>query len=553
MPLRFRHMPMSPDSSNSLPVMYGGRPTAGACDLPDKSRILVVLICSQNTTTPHGMEEDPCPYVFIRGESTRSSMLESAPMALRLYNTLTNREEEFAPLEDNLVRMYSCGPTVYDYAHIGNYRTFVLQDILRRFLRFKGYQLFHVMNITDVDDKTIRNAKAAGVSLREYTDRFTAAFLEDSEKLRLEKPEKLVRATDHIPEMVELIRQLEARGLTYTSDGSVYYRIASFAGYGKLSKLDVAGIMPGARVDVEEYEKEHPRDFVLWKAAKEGEPFWETELGPGRPGWHIECSAMSMKYLGPSFDIHTGGSDLVFPHHENEIAQSEGATGRPFVRFWFHCEHLIVDGKKMSKSLGNFYTLRDLLGQGFSPDSMRYLLASVPYRKQLNFTFDGLRQAASSIERLRNFRLRLQTEKFAEGRQPAAADLLDRASADFEAALDDDINTAAALGTVFEAVRELNTAADAGGLRAGNVPAALALLDLFDRIFDVLQTEAERHQSNELKGLAVEVDEKLRQRAEARKARNFALADQIRQQLLDRGVIIEDTKEGARWKLKSSA
>ena len=242
-------------------------------------------------------------------------------MALRLCNTLTNREEEFTPLEDNLVRMYSCGPTVYDYAHIGNYRTFVLQDILRRFLKFKGYQLFHVMNITDVDDKTIRNAKAAGVSLRQYTDRFTAAFLEDSEKLRLEKPEKLVRATDHIPEMVELIRQLEARGLTYTSDGSVYYRIGSFAGYGKLSKLDVAGIMPGARVDVEEYEKEHPRDFVLWKAAKEGEPFWETELGPGRPGWHIECSAMSMKYLGPSFDIHTGGSDLVFPHHENEIAQ----------------------------------------------------------------------------------------------------------------------------------------------------------------------------------------------------------------------------------------
>ena len=491
--------------------------------------------------------------VFIRGESSRPAMLKLIPMALRLYNTLTNREEEFAPLEDNLVRMYSCGPTDYDYAHIGNYRTFVLQDILRRFLKFKGYELLHVMNITDVDDKTIRNAKAAGLSLREYTDRFTAAFLEDAEKLRLEKPEKLVRATDHIPEMVELIRQLEARGLAYTSDGSVYYRIASFAGYGKLSKLDVAGIMPGARVDVEEYEKEHPRDFALWKAAKEGEPFWETELGPGRPGWHIECSAMSMKYLGPSFDIHTGGSDLVFPHHENEIAQSEGATGRPFVRFWFHCEHLIVDGKKMSKSLGNFYTLRDLLGQGFSPDSMRYLLASVPYRKQLNFTFDGLRQAASSIERLRNFRLRLQTERFAEGQEPAAAELLARAAADFEAALDDDINTAAALGAVFETIRELNTAADAGRFRAGNVPAALALLERFDRIFDVLETEAERHRSNELQRLAVEVDEELRQRAEARKARNFALADQIRQQLLDRGVIIEDTKEGARWKLKSSA
>jgi cysteinyl-tRNA synthetase len=438
-------------------------------------------------------------------------------MTLRLYNTLTNREEEFSPLEDNLVRMYSCGPTVYDFAHIGNYRTFVLQDLLRRFLRFKGYQLRYVMNITDVDDKTIRNAKAAGLGLREYTDRYTEAFFEDTRKLRLEKPETIVRATDHIPEMVELIQKLEARGLTYRSEGSIYYRISAFPDYGKLSKLDVAGILPGARVDVEEYEKEHPRDFALWKAAKEGEPFWDTPLGPGRPGWHIECSAMSMKYLGESFDIHTGGSDLVFPHHENEIAQSEGATGRPFVRFWLHCEHLIVDGKKMSKSLGNFYTLRDLLAQGHTPDSVRYLLASVPYRKQLNFTLDGLRQAASSIERLRNFRLRLRTEKLPEGQDPAAAELLARAAADFQAALGDDLNTAAALGAVFETVRELNTSADAGKLPAGNVPGASDLLDQFDRIFDVLETEAERDKGTDTARLAAEIEEKLKQREAARK------------------------------------
>ncbi len=470
-------------------------------------------------------------------------------MALRLHNTLTNQEEVFNPLEDNLVRMYTCGPTVYDYAHIGNYRTFVFQDVLRRHLKASGLSLRHVMNITDVDDKTIRNAKASGMSLREYTERYASAFLEDIEKLRLEKPEVIVRATDHIADMVSLIQKLEEKGLTYESDGSVYYRIAAFPSYGKLSKLDTSGIMAGARVDVEEYEKEHPRDFALWKAAKEGEPSWNTPLGPGRPGWHIECSAMSMKYLGETFDIHAGGSDLVFPHHENEIAQSEGATGKTFVRFWLHCEHLIVDGKKMSKSLGNYYTLRDLLGQGYAPEAVRYLLASVPYRKPLNFMFDGLRQAASSIERLRNFRLRLHTAHFPPGEDERMADLLHRANSDFTAALDDNLNTAAALGVIFETVRELNTAADAGALPAGNAAAALELLARFDRIFAVLESDTERHESAELSALVAEVEEKLRQRAEARTARDFATADRIRQELLDRGVVIEDTKEGARWKL----
>ena len=521
-------------------------------------------------------------------------------MAFRLYNTLTSREEEFAPLEGNLVRMYTCGPTVYDYAHIGNYRTFVFQDILRRYLKVKGYQLHHVMNITDVDDKTIRNATAAGVSLREYTERFIQAFFEDIEKLRLEKPERTARATDHVPDMVALIQELEAKGFTYRSDGSIYFRLSNFPDYGKLSNLNVAGILPGARVDVEEYEKEHPRDFALWKAAREGEPSWDTALGRGRPGWHIECSAMSMKYLGESFDIHTGGTDLIFPHHENEIAQSEAATGRPFVRFWLHCEHLIVEGRKMSKSLGNYFTLRDLLDKGHSPEAIRYQLASVPYRRHLNFTFDGLRQAAASIERLRNFRLRLGTETFPPGEPEQPADLLRRASAEFEAALDDNLNTAAALGAVFEAVRELNTAADAGTLGAGNVAAAVGLLDHFDHIFAVLEPQAvleppkstidwlvplsqplhgppnmraafdssgetigplpipngteTGQQQREAQKLArlrpEEVQEKLQQRAEARQARDFALADRIRQELLAQGVVVEDTKQGPRLKRK---
>ena len=268
-------------------------------------------------------------------------------MALRFYNTLTSREDEFAPLEGDRVRMYTCGPTVYDYAHIGNFRTFVFQDILRRYLKYRGYEMVQVMNLTDVEDKIIRNSQAAGMSLRDYTEKYTQAFLEDSAALRLEKPEFLVRATEHIEDMVALIRRLEEKGLTYRSEGSLYFRIAAFPGYGKLARVDLGGILSGARVDVDEYEKEHPRDFALWKAPKEGEPAWDTALGRGRPGWHIECSAMSMKYLGESFDVHTGGTDLVFPHHENEIAQSEGATGKPFVRYWLHCEHLIVDGKRM--------------------------------------------------------------------------------------------------------------------------------------------------------------------------------------------------------------
>src|SRR5882762_5882694 len=371
-------------------------------------------------------------------------------MALRFYNTLSFQVEKFQPQQDNLVRMYTCGPTVYDYAHIGNFRTFAFYDLLRRWLRVRGYRIDHVMNITDVEDKIIRNALANQKSLADYTATFEKAFLEDCETLRLEHPEQIARATEHIPEMAAAIQKLSESGHTYTSDGSVYFRIATFPEYGKLSHNDFGGIRAGARVDVDTYEKADARDFALWKAPKDAEPFWKTEIGPGRPGWHIECSVMAIKYLGETLDIHAGGIDLVFPHHENEIAQSESLTGKTFSRFWLHAEFLMVEGQKMSKSLGNYFTLRDLMGRGQQAEAIRYLLASVPYRKQLNFTFDGLKSAATAIDRLRNFKLRLETDRFAEGANDQLSARTARAAEAFSGSLNDDLNTAEALASVFE-------------------------------------------------------------------------------------------------------
>ena len=363
-------------------------------------------------------------------------------MALRFYNTLTQKVEPFAPLHGNVVRMYTCGPTVYNYVHIGNLRTFTFQDILRRWLAARGFELDHVMNITDIEDKIIRAAGAAHQTIYEYTAKYTAAFLEDTAALRLQRPEHIVKATDHIHDMVSAIQKLEEGGYTYISDGSVYYRIAKFPGYGKLSHNDFSGIRSGARVDMDEYDKADARDFVLWKAKKDEEPAWQTPLGEGRPGWHIECSVMAMKYLGETLDIHAGGIDLVFPHHENEIAQSESLTGKPFSRFWLHSEFLMVEGQKMSKSLGNYYTLRDLMAKGYEPESIRYLLAAVPYRKSLNFTMDGLKAARIAIERLRNFKLRLGTDRYAEGVNEALAARTAQASQAFVDSLNDDLNTA---------------------------------------------------------------------------------------------------------------
>jgi cysteinyl-tRNA synthetase len=463
-------------------------------------------------------------------------------MPLQLYNTASHQLEPFSPMDGKTVRMYSCGPTVYNHVHIGNLRAFTFQDILRRYLRHSGYEMFQVMNITDVEDKIIRGAKANGQTIQEYTAEYARAFEEDCRTLRLERPEKITPATEHIPEMIEMIARLAENGHTYQSEGSTYYRISTFEGYGKLSRLDVGGIKAGARVDQDEYEKDDARDFVLWKAAKPDEPHWESPFGPGRPGWHIECSAMAMKYLGETFDIHTGGIDLVFPHHENEIAQAEGATGKPFVRYWIHAEHLLVDNQKMSKSLGNFYTLRDLTAQGYSPESIRYLLSSVPHRKQLNFTFDGLRAASTAIERLRNFARRIETGSFAEGRNERIAELASEARKHFEAGMDDDLNTAQAQAAVFEFIRELNTLMDQGAFLAGNLADARGVLDLFDSIFDVLRADAAGHMPAE------EIEKLIEERLAARKNHEWARSDTIRDALKARGVILEDTKAGTRWK-----
>lgn len=476
---------------------------------------------------------------------------------IHLHNTLSGKTEPFVPQKPGEVRMYTCGPTVYDYAHIGNYRTFVFQDILRRFLKSRGFRLNHVMNLTDVDDRIITNATAAGVSIRDYTEKYVQAFFDDCKTLSIEAPEHWIRATDHIEDMVKLIEQLRRKTFTYDSEGSIYYRIAKFPAYGKLSKIDLSGIQAGARVDVDRYEKESARDFAVWKAPKPGEHFWETEIGKGRPGWHIECSAMAMKYLGETLDIHTGGIDLAFPHHENEIAQSEAATGKPFVRYWLHAEHLLVEGEKMSKSLGNFFTLRDLFEKGYKPSTLRFLLASVPYRKQLNFTFDGLQQAANSVERLRNFAARLKQEKFSSGKQKEMGARVKEAAEEFDAGLSDDLNTARALAAVFDLVRESNIAMDKGVFRQGDVTAVEKLLASFEQVFSVLEdTDAQKLRvlgyDTEGGGPSdAEVEKLIAERQAARQRRDFAASDRIRKELAERGILVEDTRDGSvRWKRK---
>jgi len=494
-------------------------------------------------------------------------------MSLRLYNTLSGKVEEFRPLQDNEVRMYACGPTVYDYGHIGNFRTFVAVDILRRFLRQSGYKARHVMNITDVDDRIIRNAARDGVSVKQYTAKYEKAFLEDATALNIEQP-ILVRATDYIPEMAQFIAELQKKGFAYrTEDGSYYFRIARFPAYGKLSKKDFAGMEDGARVDLDEYEKDSARDFALWKAPKPGEASWETSIGPGRPGWHIECSVMSMEELGDTFDLHAGGEDLIFPHHENEIAQSEALTGKPFAHFWFHSRFLLVEGEKMSKSLGNFFTLRDLVLKGHKPSSIRFLLASVPYRNQLNFTFDGLKQAAVSVERLRNFQQRLTIEKFPAGTTEGMADLARETTERMQAGMDDDLNTAQAQAAIFDMVRKDNAAMDASQLKKHDAAPLLAALLRFDELFAVLEDDdapkirnilvwakaegREQEISKELLDAVgahqlsdADIEKKIAEMEAARRTRNFKASDAIRADLAAAGIIVEITKDGARWRRK---
>ncbi len=492
-------------------------------------------------------------------------------MQVRLFNTLSGQLDEIVASDGKELRMYACGPTVYDYGHIGNFRTFLQIDVLRRFLKLAGMPIRHVMNITDVDDKIIRNAAAAGVPIGEYTPKYVDAFFEDLDALGVERPEIIARATETIDRMVELIEKLEKVGAAYkTEDGSWYFRIKSFPAYGKLSKKDLSGMEDGARVDVDEYEKDSARDFALWKAAKPGETSWETRIGRGRPGWHIECSAMSMKFLGDSFDLHAGGEDLMFPHHENEIAQSESVTHKPLARHWMHVRFLLVDGKKMSKSEGNFYTLRDLLLKGYKASSIRLALISVPYRHQLNFTFDGLTDATAAIDRLRTFHARLMKGGFAAGENPEVQAAAKKAQAEYMAALANDLNTAEARAPIFELVRLSNTAMDQGKFFEADREAVKAVLALFDAVFGVIEdhdaeptrravawAEKEGRQAEVAPELLAQqsltddaINALLAERDQAKKRRDFARADQIRKELTEKGILIEDSKDGVRWKRK---
>jgi cysteinyl-tRNA synthetase len=493
------------------------------------------------------------------------------PMTLRLFNTLSGQMDELVPADGKALRMYACGPTVYDYGHIGNFRTFLQVDVLRRFLKLTGIKVRHVMNITDVDDKIIRNAAAAGVPIGEYTPKYVDAFFEDLDALRVERPEEIARATEHIDRMVELIQKLAAAGAAYqTEDGSWYFRLASFPEYGKLSKKDLSGMENGARVDVDEYEKDSARDFALWKAAKPGETAWDTAIGRGRPGWHIECSAMAMEYLGESFDLHAGGEDLMFPHHENEIAQSESVTHKPFAHHWMHVRFLLVDGRKMSKSEGNFFTLRDLLLKGYKASAIRLALVSVPYRHQLNFTFDGLTEATNAIERLRTFHQRVTKGHFAEGGNLDLILAAREADTAYMAALANDLNTAEARAPIFDLIRTSNTAIDQGRFLADDRTAVLAVLARFDAVFDVIAdhdaeptrralawAEQEGKQGDVAPELLARqsltdeaIDALVAERTVAKKQRNFARADQIRNDLAEKGILIEDSKDGVRWKRK---
>jgi cysteinyl-tRNA synthetase len=466
---------------------------------------------------------------------------------LKLTNTLTGREEVFEPLDGKTVRMYTCGPTVYNFVHIGNLRTFVWEDILRRHLASK-WPLEHVMNITDIDDKIINHSIETGQDMNSYTAPYTKAFFEDCGKLRIEKPEIIASATEHIGEMIDLVDRLLAAGYAYREGDSIYYRISRFPNYGRLSRLDKRELKVGARVDTDEYEKEEPRDFVLWKAPKDPrEPRWPAPFGEGRPGWHLECSAMAMKYLGETLDLHCGGVDLLFPHHENEIAQSEAVTNRPFVRFWIHGEHLLVNGEKMAKSKGNFYTLRDLLDKGYDALSVRYLLVSVRYRKQLDFTFEGLKQAQASLDRIKEFLFHLNTAKLKPGKNPDVAAPLAAARGQFEASLDDDLNTSGALGVMFSFIGEANVALAEGHLHQENRAEIAQWFKVIDERLAIIPPMEHFVQHDKE---AAEIEALVAQRNEARRNRDFALSDKIRQQLLDRGIVIEDTREGTRWRRK---
>ncbi|MCP4137939.1 MAG: cysteine--tRNA ligase [bacterium] len=472
-------------------------------------------------------------------------------MTLKIHNTLSGMVEELIPGGDKKesindyapVTIYSCGPTVWSYAHIGNFRTFIFNDLLRRYLKFRGFSVNHAMNITDVDDKTIACAIEEGISLKEYTEKYTEIFFNDLKTLNIEAVEHSPRATDSIDAMIDIIESLQKKDLVYEKEGSLYFSIAKFDTYGKLSRLDTREIKTGLRYDTDEYEKDDVRDFALWKAAKENEPSWDTPFGKGRPGWHIECSAMVREIFGTTIDIHTGGVDLVFPHHENEIAQSEAAYGDTFVRHWVHAEHLLVDGSKMSKSKGNFYTLKDLLDKGFSPRSMRYLLLSAHYRKQLNFTFDGLKQADQALSRIDNLLVRLNDIKNTGDKNPDVGVLIETLFSDFTNALDDDLNISMGLGIFFDFIHAVNSLIGEEKISTADRATIMEALEKIDSLFGfIFFSQADDEDID-----TARIDNLVNERLEAKKEKNFQRADEIRTMLLDEGIILEDTKDGTRW------
>jgi len=459
------------------------------------------------------------------------------------FNTLTRKKEVFKPLETGKVKIYTCGPTVYDYAHIGNFRAFLFEDLLKRWLEHRGFIVKHVMNLTDIDDKTIKGSQKQQVPIRQFTDFYVKAFFEDIKALNIQLADVYPRATDLVPEMVALIKTLMVKGYAYRGeDGSVYYAISKFPDYGKLSKIKTSELKAGARVSQDEYAKEEAQDFALWKAwtPEDGNVFWETELGKGRPGWHIECSAMSMKYLGETFDIHCGGVDNMFPHHENEIAQSEAATGKKFVNYWLHNEHLLVEGKKMAKRLGNFYTLRDLLSKGFDPIAIRYLLMSTHYRQQFNFTFEGLESAKGAVDRLRNFVRRLHDTEGKDSNGKVEV-LTAKLEACFGGSMDDDLDIGIALASLFDFVREVNNLLDANTVSKDEAAQVGGLMMQIDEVLGVIgKVEVEE-------ALPADIDRLVWKREEARKSKNWKEADEIRAQLKAMGIVLEDTAQGVRW------
>jgi len=464
-------------------------------------------------------------------------------MVLRLYNTLTAEKEEFFPLKDNFAGIYSCGPTVYGFAHIGNLRAYVFADVLRRYLEFKGYTARQVMNITDLDDKTIKASREQGVSLREYTDKYIRFFFEDIDLLRIRRADVYPRVTEHIKEMADMVRILLDKGYAYRKNGSIYFKVGEFSDYGKLARVDLSHIKPGATVEADEYEKEDVRDFALWKEKREGEPFWVTDIGEGRPGWHIECSAMSIKYLGTTIDIHTGGIDNIFPHHQNEIAQSEAATGQRFVRYWMHCEHLLVDNKKMSKSLGNIITLRDVMNSGYDPLALRYLFVSSHYRSKLNFTWESIQYAVNTLDRLNQFVERLRDYRSESGEDEEITSLIRGTGERFESEMDNDLNTPGAFAAIFELVGKINLALENASLSTEAAKAAYELMLRFDTVLGLLTLKEKGELSGEIEAL-------IEEREKARKRKDFKLADEIRKKLGEMGIVLEDTKTGVRWRKK---